>query len=72
MNCGCRIVKPTQDEFFVPQIEFCSLHKAAPDLLAAIKPLLKRHITLHASAPWWREQKEAAEKAIAACEEAGE
>ncbi len=36
MNCGCRVILPTPNEP-CGGIDFCLLHSAAPDLLAACR-----------------------------------
>ena len=37
LKCGCRIYMSDHPNLLVPLVEFCPMHKAAPDLLEALK-----------------------------------
>ena len=36
-KCGCRTYMSDHPNLFVPMVEYCPMHKAAPDLVAALE-----------------------------------
>ena len=39
-ECGCRTYMTDHPNLFVPMVEYCPMHKAAPKLLETLKVLL--------------------------------